>query len=286
MIAVTGANGQLGTLVIKELLEKFPAEQVVATVRNPEAAIGLKQLGVELREADYDRPESLVTAFHKVDKLLLISAVIPGQRLPQHKSVIDAAQKSGVSLVAYTSMLKAETSGHTLAPEHLATEEYLAGSGLPFVVLRNAWYLENHMGMVGAALQHGALVGSAKEGRFASASRADFAGAAVAVLTGAGETNHIYELAGDTSFSMSEFARELSEQAGKQIAYNDLEPEAYRSLLSSFGLPSMIVDVILDADLKSQRGDLDSTSRDLSRLLGRPTTTLAQAVGTTLRSQQ
>jgi NAD(P)H dehydrogenase (quinone) len=237
---------------------------------------------VQVREADYDQPESLEAAFRGVDKLLLISAVVPGQRLRQHKSVIDAAKKSSVSFVAYTSMLNADTSRHVLAPEHLATEKYLEGSGLNFALLRNAWYLENHMAMVEHALQYGALVGCAKAGRFASASRADYAEAAVAVLTGAGEPNQTYELAGDTSFSMSEFALELSEQAGKQITYNDMDPEAYQSLLSGLGLPQMVIEVIVDADLKAQRGDLNSSSRDLTQLLGRTTTTLAQAIRTSV----
>ena len=286
MIAITGANGQLGTLVIDGLLEKVPASQIVAIVRNRESANALQQLGVQVREADYDQPESLEAAFRGIDKLLLISAVVPGQRLRQHKSVIDAAKKSGVSFVAYTSMLKADTSNHVLAAEHLATEKYLAESGMNFALLRNAWYLENHMGMIEPALQHDALVGSAKEGRFASASRADYAGAAVAVLTQAGAPNRTYELAGDTSFSMSEFASELSEQAGKQITYNDIDPDAYRSLLSGLGLPPMIVEVVVDADLKAQQGAFESSSSDLSRLLGHPTTTLAQAIRATVRSQQ
>ncbi|RRA47644.1 SDR family oxidoreductase [Acidipila sp. EB88] len=286
MIAVTGANGQLGKLVIEGLLKKVPAADIVAIVRNPETATAFQQAGVQVREADYDRPESLEVALRGADKLLLISAVMPGQRLRQHRTVIDAAKRSGVSFVAYTSMLKADTSGHVLAPEHLATEEYLAGSGLTYALLRNAWYLENHMGMVEPALQHGVLVGSAKEGRFASASRADYAGAAVAVLTGAGELNRTYELAGDTSFTMSEFASELSEQTGKQIPYNDLDPDAYRSLLSGLGLPPMIVEVVVDADVKAQQGAFDSSSSDLSRLLGHSTTTLAQAIRATVRSQQ
>jgi len=286
MIAVTGANGQLGKLVIEGLLKKVPADDIIAIVRNPETATAFQQIGVQVREADYDRPESLEAALRGVDRLLLISAVVPGQRLRQHKTVIDAAKRSGVSFVAYTSMLKADISGHVLAAEHLATEEYLAGSGLTFALLRNAWYLENHMGMIEPALQHDALVGSAKEGRFASASRADYAGAAVAVLTQAGAPNRTYELAGDTSFSMSEFASELSEQAGKQITYNDIDPDAYRSLLSGLGLPPMIVEVVVDADLKAQQGAFESSSSDLSRLLGHPTTTLAQAIRATVRSQQ
>jgi NAD(P)H dehydrogenase (quinone) len=282
MIAITGATGQLGQLVAQGLLRKVSAENIVAVVRDVERAASLRQLGVQVRAADYDSPETLEAAFRGVEKLLLVSAVVPGQRLRQHKAVIDAAKKAGVKSVAYTSMVNADTSAHILAAEHLATEQYLIGSGLNFALLRNAWYLENHMGMVGAALQHGALVGSAGEGRFSSATRADLAQAAVAVLTESGKLNHTYELAGDTSFSMNDFAQELTKQTGVNVAYNEMQPEDYRNLLTGFGLPPMIVDVVVDADLKARQGDFENSSKDLTELLGRPTNTLAQAIKTTV----
>lgn len=278
MIAVTGANGKYGSLVIEGLLKKVPAEDIVAVVRKPAEATLLQQLGVQIRQGDYDHPETLTKAFQGVEKILLVSAVVPGQRLRQHKAAIDAAKAVGVNFVAYTSMLNADTSTHMLAAEHLATEQYLANSGLNFALLRNAWYLENHIGMVDAALQHGALVGSAGEGRFASATRADLAQAAVVVLTESAKPNLTYELAGDTSFSMSEFAQEITRRTGREIIYNELEPEAYRKLLTELGLPSVIVEVVVDADLKARLGDFDSTSKELSRLMGRPTTTLSEAV--------
>jgi NAD(P)H dehydrogenase (quinone) len=278
MIAVTGANGKYGSLVIEGLLKKVPAEKVVAVVRKPAEATLLQERGAQIRQGDYDRPETLTKAFQGVEKILLVSAVVPGQRLRQHKAVVDAAKAAGVNFVAYTSMLNADTSTHMLAAEHLATEQYLANSGLKFALLRNAWYLENHIGMVDAALQQGALVGSAGEGRFASATRADLAQAAVAVLTESAKPKLTYELAGDTSFSMSEFAQELTRRAGREIIYNELDPEAYRNLLTNLGLPSVIVDVLVDADLKARSGDFDSTSKDLSQLIGHPTTTLSEAV--------
>jgi NAD(P)H dehydrogenase (quinone) len=278
MIAVTGANGQFGTLVIEGLLKKVPAGEIVAVVRKPAEASALQQLGVQVRQGDYDQFETLAAAFQGVEKVLLISAVVPGQRLRQHKAVIDAAKTAGVTFVAYTSMLNADTSTHMLAAEHLATEQYLLRSGLKFALLRNAWYLDNHIGMVDAALQHGALVGSAGEGRFASATRADLAQAAVEVLTKSGQSKRTYELAGDSSFSMGEFAQEIARAAGKRIVYNELQPEAYRTLLTGLGLPSIIVDVLVDADLKARLGDFDSSSKDLSQLIGHSTTTLSEAV--------
>jgi NAD(P)H dehydrogenase (quinone) len=278
MIAITGANGNLGQLVIKGLLEGTPATQIVAGVRNPEKADDLRALGVHVREADYDRPETLIEAFEGVDKVLLISAVQPGERLRQHKAVIDAARQRGVKLVAYTSILRAGTSKLILAGEHRETEDYLKRSGLDFVLLRNGWYLENSTGGLAQALTHGAIIGSAGQGRIAAASRADYAGAAITVLTQPGHNNKTYELAGDRAFTMSEFAEEVSKQAGRQIVYNNLPSADYEAALLGLGLPQMIVDVVVDADVKSSSGELDSSSRDLSALLRRDTTSLSEAI--------
>jgi NAD(P)H dehydrogenase (quinone) len=278
MIGITGANGKLGQLVIEGLLKIIPATQIVATVRNPVTAGSLRALGVQVREADYDRPETLGEAFKGVEKLLLISAVQPGQRYRQHRAAIDAAKRAGVKFIAYTSLLRADTSKLILAGEHLQTEQYLKSSGMDLVLLRNGWYVENHTEALASALSHSVIVGSAGQGRFASASRADYAGAAVIVLTQPNHAGKTYELAGDHAYSMSELAEEVSRQAGRNIAYNDLPRPEYEGMLLSFGLPKMVVDVVLDADEKSSKGELDSTSDDLSRLLGRKTTPLAHAI--------
>ena len=278
MIAVTGANGQLGQLVIRSLLDTVPASEIVGLVRRPAEALALRDLGVVVREGDYDRPDTLESALRGVDKLLLISAVQTGERLRQHRAVIDAAKQSGVESIAYTSMVRADSSSLILAAEHRQTEAYLKESGLEYTILRNGWYLENHTGLVKAAVANGAVIGSAGEGRFASATRADYAAAAVKVLTSAGHANQTYELAGDHSFSMSEFAAEISAQTDKPIVYTDLPPQDYAAALASLGLPRMIIDVVIDADLKAQAGELDSTSRTLSELIGRKTTTLGQAI--------
>jgi NAD(P)H dehydrogenase (quinone) len=284
MIAVTGASGNLGQLVVKGLLKSVPATQIVATVRSPEKAADLRALGVQVREADYDRPETLLKAFEDVEKVLLISAVVPGERFRQHKAVIDAAKQAGVKVIAYTSMLRANSSSLILAQEHKETEAYLKRSGLDFVLLRNGWYLENNTGALAPALAHGAVIGSAGQGRFASASRADYAGAAVAVLTRDGHANKTYELAGDHSFSMPEFVEEVSKQAGRPIAYNNLPPADYETALLGFGLPKIVVDVVIDADVKSAKGELDSSSHDLSELLGRSTTSLSEAIRVALQA--
>jgi NAD(P)H dehydrogenase (quinone) len=278
MIAVTGANGQLGRLVIDQLLGKVSPDQIVAAVRDPETAADLRALGVEVRKADYDDAGSLQEAFKGMEKVLLISSTVPGQRLRQHKAVIDAAREAGVALIAYTSMLRADSSQSVLAEEHLATEQYLIASGVDYVLLRNGWYLENHTAALPMAIEHGALIASSGSGRFASASRADYASAAVAVLTQSGHSKKIYELAGDTAFTMDDLAAAASTRLDRKIPYRDLPPAEYENALLGMGLPKMFVDVIINADAIALKGDLDSASRELSTLIGRPTTTLVEAV--------
>jgi NAD(P)H dehydrogenase (quinone) len=284
MIAITGANGNLGQVAVRGLLKHLPANQVIAAVRDPLKVPELRALGVQVRRADYDDPETLAEAFAGVESVLLISAVVPGQRLRQHASVIDAAKHAGVKLIAYTSMLRADTSSLKLAAEHKATEAYLTASGMDFVLLRNGWYLENHTGALAPALAQGMIIGSAGGGRFASASREDYAEAAVAVLTQPGHVNKIYELAGDHAFSMSEFADEVSRLAGRPVVYKNLPATDYKTTLLGLGLPEMIVDVVVDADVKSAKGELDSSSRDLSRLLGRKTTHFSDAIKAALNT--
>ena len=286
MIAITGANGHLGQLVVERLLKEIPANQIIAAVRTPENASHFAKIGVQVRKADYTRPETLRTALDGVKRLLLISASEVGRRFKLHKAVIDAAVKKGVELFVYTSLLRADSSKLFLAGEHRQTEEYLQASGLPLVVLRNGWYLENHTSAVEKAIENGALIGSSNRGRFASASRADYAAAAVAVLTQPVSGSKIYELAGDQSFSMEELASEVSKQIGRDIPYRNLSGNEYAAVLLAAGLPQMTVDVIVDADRKAIQGGLDSTSRDLSTLIARPTTTLPEAVRSTLRAPQ
>lgn len=283
MILVTGATGKLGRLVIEKLLEKVPANQVIAAVRNPEKATGLTARGVQVREADYGQPETLGPAFQGAEKVLLISSSEVGQRAKQHQAVVEAARKAGVRLLAYTSILHADRSRMALAAEHKATEELIRASGLPYVLLRNGWYTENYTENLGPALAHGALVGSAGEGRIAAATRADYAAAAVAVLTGSGHENKVYELAGDTAFTMAELAAEVSRKAGRTIAYNDLPPQRYQGMLTGAGVPGPFAEILADSDVGASRGELNDTSGELRRLIGRPTTPLADAVAVALK---
>lgn len=278
MIAITGATGQLGRLVIQNLLKTVPAAQIVAAVRSPDKAADLAALGVQVRQADYAQPATLDAAFQGVDKLLLISSSEVGQRAPQHAAVIAAAQKAGVKLLAYTSILRADTSPLGLAAEHKETEAMLRASGLPHVLLRNGWYTENYAASVPAALQYGAVMGSAKDGRIASAARADYAAAAAAVLTQDGQAGQVYELAGDTAYTLSELAAEIATQSGKPVVYNDLPEAAYAAALVQVGLPEGFAALLADSDVGASKGGLFDDGRQLSRLIGRPTTPLAEVV--------
>jgi NAD(P)H dehydrogenase (quinone) len=284
MYAVTGATGQLGRLVIDLLLKTVPAGQIVAAVRTPSKAQDLAARGLIIREADYSRPETLSTALAGVDKLLLISSTEVSGRLPQHRAVIEAAHRAGVSLLAYTSMLHADTSGAQLAVEHWQTEEAIAASDVPAVILRNGWYAENHLMALPAALEHGAFVGAAKDGRFSSAARADYAAAAATVLTAADQAGRTYELAADQAFTLSELAAEVTRQSGKAVAYNDLSAEAYEGVLMGAGLPDDLAALLADSDVAASRGELFDDSNALSKLIGRPTASLEDVVAAALRS--
>ena len=281
-IAVTAATGHLGRLVVEALLRTVPASELVAVVRDADKAADLAARGVAVRVADYNDSASLEAAFDGVDRLLLISGTDVGSRARQHAVVIDAAAKMGVSLLAYTSVLRAsEESLNPVAAEHVATEAHLRASGVPFVLLRNGWYLENYTAQIAGALQHG-FAGSAGEGKIAAAARADFAAAAVAALTLPGQAGKVYELAGDVPFTMAQLAAEVAKQSGKPVAYANLPPEAFKGVLLSVGLPGPFADILVDADVNIVKGELDDQSGELRKLIGRPTTTLAAAVAAAL----
>jgi len=278
MIIVTGASGQLGRLVVEALLKKLPAGEIVAAVRNPEKVADLAARGVQVRQADYDQPASLVAAFKGADKLLLISASEVGRRVPQHRAVIDAAKAAGVGLLAYTSLLHADTSPLPLAAEHKETESLIRASGLPAVILRNGWYTENYTAGIPTALQYGVVLGSAKQGRIASAARADFAEAAAAVLTQENQAGRIYELAGDESYTLGELAAEIAGQSGKVVAYQDLPESEFKTALLGAGLPDFLATLLAESDVGASKGGLFDDSRQLSALIDRPTTPLAELV--------
>jgi NAD(P)H dehydrogenase (quinone) len=283
MIVITGASGQLGRLVIARLLETVPASQIIAAVRDPKKVADLAAKGVQVRQADYSQPATLDVAFKDAEKVLLISSSEVGQRLVQHQAVIDAAKRQGVKLLGYTSVLHASDSKLGLAEEHRQTEAALARSGVPTVVLRNGWYHENYTAGVAQALANGAHLGSAGEGRISSASRADYAAAAAAVLTSnEDQGGKVYELAGDESYTLSDFAAEIARQSGKPVVYTDLPQADYKAALLQAGLPEFVAQLLADSDAAAAKGALLDDSRQLSQLIGRPTTPLASAIAEAL----
>ncbi|MGW3565628.1 SDR family oxidoreductase [Streptomyces sp. NPDC000941] len=282
-IVVTGATGHLGRLVVEGLLEKVPADQIVAVVRDADKAADLAARGVQLRIADYSRPETLQGAFAAGDKVLLISGSEVGQRVPQHQAVIDAAKEAGVALLAYTSVLGGPAADFTLADEHKVTEQAIQASGLPYALLRNGWYHENYTEQLAPVLEHGAVVNNAAGGRVASASRADYAAAAVEVLTGEGHEGKAYELSGDTAWSFEEYAAEIAKQTGKEITYGPVPAETHKAILTGAGLPEPLAEILVDVDAAISRGRLAGTPGDLSRLIGRPTTPIADSVAAALK---
>jgi NAD(P)H dehydrogenase (quinone) len=285
MIVITGASGQLGRLVIDRLLQKIPASGIVAAVRSPEKVADLAAKGVHVRQADYSQPSTLDGAFAGAKKILLISSSEVGQRAAQHQSVIDAAKRAGVELLAYTSVLHADTSLLGLAEEHRQTEVALAASGVPGVLLRNGWYHENYTAGIAGDLAHGAHFGSAGDGRISSAARADYADAAVAVLTSSDDqAGRVYELAGDASYSLTEFAAEVSRQAGKPVVYTDLPEAAYKAALLQAGLPAFVAELLANSDAAAAQGALFDEGHQLSKLIGRPTTPLAVSVAAALQN--
>lgn len=278
MIAVTGASGQLGRLVIQFLLERVPADQLIALVRNPSKAQDLAEMGVAIRKADYNEPESITAALKGVDKLLLISSNEVGIRATQHRTVIDAAKAAGITLLAYTSVLHADTSTLGLATDHRDTEEALKASGVPHVLLRNGWYNENHLASVPAAVEHGALLGSAGDGQISSAPRANYAQAAAIVLTAEGQAGKVYELAGDSSYTLTELASMISQKSAKPVIYQNLPQAEFEAILISVGLPAGLAALLADSDTAAAKGALFDESGVLSNLIGRATTPIADSL--------
>ena len=278
MIAITGATGQLGHLVLQNLLKTTAASQIVAIVRNPAKAEALSQQGIVVRQADYTDEAAFTAALQGVDKLLLISSSEVGQRTPQHRNVIHAAKAAGVKFIAYTSLLHADKSPLGLHVEHVETEKMLAESGIPYALLRNGWYTENYLASAPQALEHGVFIGAAGDGKIASATRADYAEAAARVIAEEGHAGKVYELAGDEAWTLSELAAALSKQSGKNVVYQNLSEADFAAALKSVGLPAGLADMLADSDVGAAKGGLFDDSRTLSALIGRPTTPLAESI--------
>ena len=279
MIAVTGATGQLGQLVIKHLLQKTTVDNIVALARNTEKAQTLNKYDVEVRYADYSRPETLSAALIGVTKLLLISSSEIGQRTAQHKNVIDAAKLAGVELIAYTSLLHAEISPLALAEEHIETEAYLEQVNVEYVLLRNGWYTENYLVSIAPSLVNGGFIGCAKEGKISSSAREDYAEAAAVVLTSTEpQAGKIYELAGDESYTLAELCAIISKESGVTIPYINMTEDEFFIALKNAGLPASFAGVLANSDAGASQGGLFDDSHTLSNLIGHPTQPLRQLV--------
>jgi len=287
MIVVTGATGHLGKLVVEGLINQVPVEEIAVVVRDAAKAVRFGELGVEVRVADYSDPATLADAFHAGEKVLLISGSEIGQRVPQHKAVIEAAKAADVALLVYTSVLGGPAADFELAREHQITERYLIDSGIPFVLLRNGWYHENYTEALGQAIANGGLLTSAASGsRVASATRADFAAAAVAVLTTDGHENREYELSGDEAWSFEEYAAEVAKQLGSEFAVNRVPADVHKGILVGAGVPDPIASILVGVEDAISRGLLATQTGDLSRLIGRPTTPITESIALGLKAVQ
>ena len=282
MYAVTGASGQLGRLVLDALLENTDAENVVALVRDPGKLSDLATKGVIVRHFDYSDEATLGEALTGVDRLLLISSSEVGRREAQHKAVIAAAKAVNVGFIAYTSLLHADSSPLGLAGEHRATEAAIKDSGLAYALLRNGWYLENYTMSANLEIAHGAVIGSTGTGRVSAASRADYAEAAATVLLGQSDGKQVYELAGDDSFTLSDYAATLAEVSGKPVIYQHLGEDDFRGALQNMGLPAAVADMVANSSASAADGALFDDHRALGKLIGRPTTKLSTAVAAAL----
>ncbi|WOZ77050.1 SDR family oxidoreductase [Kosakonia sacchari] len=278
MIALTGATGQLGQFVVEELLKTVAAKEIVAIVRNPGKAEALSKQGVLVRQADYGDQAAFTQALAGVNKLLLISSSEVGQRAAQHRNVINAAKAAGVKFIAYTSLLHADKSPLGLHVEHVETENMLADSGIPYALLRNGWYSENYLASAPAALAHGVFIGAAGDGKIASATRADYAAAAARVISEEGHAGKVYELAGDNGWTLTELAALLSKASGKNVVYQNLSEADFAAALKGAGLPDWLATMLADSDAGAAKGGLFDDSKTLSKLIGRPTTSIEKSV--------
>ncbi|GAB0116390.1 NAD(P)H-binding protein [Acidisoma sp. 7E03] len=279
-LLVTGASGQLGRLVVERVVARVGAARVVALVRDADKGAAFAAQGVEVRLGDYERPDSLAAAVQGIDRVLLISSNDLAHRRAQHRAVIAAAVAASVSFIAYTSVLHAPTSPLGLAADHRDTEAALAESGVPHAFLRNGWYTENYLGAIAPALAHGVVLGSSGEGRISAAPRADYAAAAAAVM--AEGASGAFELAGDGAFTMAEFAATLARLSGKPVVYKDLPQAEYEAALAGAGLPAPFAALVADSSAAAAGGTLFDASGTLSRLIGQPTTPLAETLAAAL----
>lgn len=285
-LLVTGATGKLGTKIVDALLKTVPANQLAVSVRNPEKAEGIKTRGVEVRQGDFDRPETLDTAFKGIDRLLIISADGDNEtRIRQHTNAVAAAERAGVKFIVYTSIGNAQESKNMLAPTHKATEEAILKTGIPYSFLRNNWYLENESSSIQGVLAGAPWVTSAGTGKVGWALQQDYAEAAAAVLAGNGHENTIYELSGKL-FTQEEFASALSAVLGKEVPVQQVDDASYAEIMKGAGVPEFLIPFLVGIQKDIREGTLEIESSDFEKLLGRPATPLSEGLSQIVKSIQ
>ncbi|WP_264740797.1 SDR family oxidoreductase [Cytobacillus firmus] len=283
-ILVTGATGKLGSKVVESLLKSIPANELAVSVRNPEKAEGLRVRGVEVRQGDFDRPESLDDAFSGIDRLLIISADRDNEtRIKQHTNAVQAAKRAGVKFIAYTSLANATESKNLMAPPHVATEAAIIKTGIPYSFLRNNWYLENELGSIQGAISGAPWVTSAGEGKVGWALQQDYADAAAAVLVGNGHENTVYELSGPL-LTQEELATALGNVLGKDIPAQHVSDEEYAEIMKGLGLPDFVIPIVVGIQESIRNGSLEVDSNDFEKVLGRPVTPINEALNQIIKA--
>lgn len=283
-ILVTGATGKLGRKVAETLLGTVPAEQLAVSVRDPQKAEDLRARGVDVRQGNFDHPETLATAFAGVDRLLLISADGDNEtRIRQHGNAVEAAQRAGVGFIAYTSLANAMESPIFLAPTHRATEEAIRKTGIPYAFLRNNWYLENEISGIQGVMAGAPWVTSAGSGKVGWALQQDYAEAAAAVLTGSGHENKIYELSGKL-LTQEELASALGAVLGKEVPVQQVDDAAYAEIMKGAGVPDFVIPMLVGIQEGIRSGALEVESGDFEKLLDRPLAPIQEALGQIVRS--
>ena len=274
-ILVTGATGKFGTKVVETLLKTVPANQLAVSVRNPEKAEGLRARGVDVRQGDFDRPDTLDSAFSGIDRLLIISADGDNEtRIRQHTDAVAAAERAGVKFIAYTSLANAKESKNFLAPTHKATEEAIVKTGIPYSFLRNNWYLENESSSIQGVLAGAPWVTSAGDGKVGWALQQDYAEAAAVVLSGNGHENTIYELSGKL-MTQEEIAAAVGTVLGKEVPVHQVDDSTYADIMKGAGVPDFLLPFLVDIQKGIREGTLAVESNDLEKLLGRPVTPIS-----------
>lgn len=277
-LLVTGATGKFGSKVVETLLKTIPADQLAVSVRQPEKAKALKEQGVDVRQGNFDEPESLDVAFEGIDRLLIISTDGDNDtRTHQHGNAVAAAKRAGIKFIAYTSIVNAQESTNLFAPTHKATELAIKETGIPYSFLRNNWYFENEIPTIESILFGAPWVTSAGDGKVGWALQEDYAEVAAKVLADEGHEYTTYELAGK-ALSQGEVVSVLAELLDKEIAVERVDDETYSQIMKKAGIPDVVLPLLVDIQRSIREGSLDIESDDMEKLIGRPATPINEAL--------